>query len=114
MKGWLGWLWWRLVVSALLLPLSFLFFIMGLNGFLFQFIAWGIGILCLVIGIAVWFYRSPENNWDMEGRPASGPRTEHETRTELERSKLQESNSISLSGYWVDRQYFGRFKGPKD
>lgn len=43
-----------------------------------------------------------------------GLRTAHEMKMERDRYKLAELNRLGLSGYWVNRRHYGRFKGLGD
>ena len=111
MKRWVSWLWWRLAASLILFTLSYALFILGFDYLFFG--PWRASVICFLAGIVVWFYRGPDlYNPEKEGRMM--PMTEHEARLNWERSKQDELDRIRLSGYWVDRRWYGRFRGPND
>ena len=66
------------------------------------------------VAIAIWFYRHPDSHYRPEREGRAVPLTDHERKMNYHRSKQDELNSMGLSGFWVDRRYFGRFKGPRD
>jgi len=108
------WFLWRFVTSAVLITVALYLFALGWDLGYFLIGLWGIGAVCLLIGIVIWFYSHPDNYRDIERELYKGPLTPHEARREHERAKQNELNGIGLSGYWVSRRYFGRFKGPRD
>ena len=108
------WFLWRFVLSAVLISFSLFLFSLdwSLGYFLIGF--WLIAAVCFVTAIAIWFYSHPDGYSGHDGEISKGPRTQHEMERERKRSQQAELNRIGLSGYWVNRRYFGRFKGPED
>jgi hypothetical protein len=73
-------------------------------------IIWPFAIVCFMSAIVIWFYRHPDGYHGHDGAITRGPRNEHERQVENDQAIQAERNSAGLSGYWVDRRYFGRFK----
>ncbi|HSA35817.1 MAG TPA: hypothetical protein P5202_04545 [Methanomassiliicoccales archaeon] len=101
------WFLWRFVASIVLVAISLFLFSLAPMG---DFIIWPFAIVSLVTAIVIWFYRHPDGYYGHEGSMRGSPRTEHERRVENDQAIQAERNSIGLSGYWVDRRFFGRFK----
>jgi len=108
------WFLWRFVVSALSIPFALCIFIHDWGPGTYPFGLFALAGVSLMTGIMVWFYRHPDGDRDRAGTQTIGPRTPHEIGKERDMAAQNELNRIGLSGYWVDRRYFGRFKGPKD
>ncbi|MCE5261158.1 MAG: hypothetical protein LLG21_04155 [Euryarchaeota archaeon] len=108
------WFLWRFVVSALSIPFALCIFIHDWGPGTYPFGLFALAGVSLMTGIMVWFYRHPDGDRDRAGTQTIGPRTPHEIGKERDMAAQNELNRIGLSGYWVDRRYFGRFRGPKD
>ena len=108
------WFLWRFVLSVVMMSFSLYLFTLDWSLGYFLLGPWLIAALCFVTAIAIWFYSHPDGYSGYEREPSKGPRTQHEMEKERRQVKQAELNRISLSGYWVNRRYFGRFKGPED
>jgi len=108
------WFLWRFVLSAVLISFSLFLFSLDWNFGIFLIGLWMIAAVCFVTAIAIWFYSHPDGYFGHDGELSKGPRTQHEMRRERYSAKQAELNRIGLSGFWVNRRNFGRFKGPED
>lgn len=95
------------MTSIVLIAISLFLFSLAPMG---DFIIWPFAIVSFITAIMIWFYRHPDGNYGHEGTNPGGSRTEHERQVADDQTIQAERNMIGLRGYWVNRQYFGRFK----
>jgi len=108
------WFLWRFVVPALSIPFALCIFIHDRGPGTYPFGLFALAGVSLMMGMAVWFNRPPDGDRGRAGTQPMGPRTPYEWGREHNMAKQNELNRMGLSGYWVDRRYFGRSRGPED